>query len=263
MRFAGQSREELIPKVQELEWVHTIDLGNGVQTPGRWGPAPRFLVDALDSVDFQGKTVLDIGCWDGLWSFEAERRGAAEVIATDLVRHRNHPEQPTFELAHAILGSHVRYEPNVSVYDVARLGRTDFDIVLFFGVYYHLKHPLLALSRLRQVLREGGRLLIEGEVVPTHENVARFFYQEAYKNDVSNWWVPSIRCLREWVECSAFRIERESTPISWGGPADRHAITAVAIRGHDPLYAYPDEELAAFLEESPAESPAARAEDPS
>lgn len=244
MAFDDLDREALLRQVPDYDWVHSIDLGGGVLTPGRWGPPPRFLVDALDAIDFRGKSVLDIGCWDGLWSFEAERRGAAEVFATDLVPHRNHPEQPTFRLAHRLLGSKVRYFPDVSVYDVGRLGRRDFDIVLFFGVYYHLKHPLLALARLRQVLREGGRIVVEGEVLPSSENVARFHYHEAYKDDVSNWWVPSVRCLREWVECSFFRIEGESSPVPWGGTNTRHAITGVAVCREDANYAYPDDELA-------------------
>ncbi len=238
------SREELLRLVPNYSWVHSIDLGGGVCTPGQWGPPPEFLRKAMDDIDFQGKTVLDIGCWDGLWSFEAERRGAAEVLATDYVRHRNNRDHPTFRLAHKILGSRVRYFPDLNVYDVPRLDRRDIDVILFCGVYYHLKHPLLALARLRQVAREGALILVEGETLPSAENGAQFHYHEAYKNDVSNWWIPSIRCLREWVECSFFRIRHEYTPGP--GPQTRHAILAEAVRRNDPNYAFPDEELSDF-----------------
>lgn len=236
-------RDALLKLVPTLEWVHSIDLG-GTRTPGRWGLPPTFLLRALDDIDFRGKKVLDIGCWDGLWSFEAERRGAAEVFATDYVGHRPNRGQPTFRLAHKILGSRVKYVPDLSVYDVGRLGIDDFDVVLFCGVYYHLKHPLLALGRLRRVTREGGVVLVEGETVPSHENFASFYYHEEYKNDVSNWWIPTIRCLREWVECSFFRIRSDYAP---DGPLNtRHAVLAEAVRAADPNYAYPDEELSAF-----------------
>jgi tRNA (mo5U34)-methyltransferase len=238
------SRDELLRLVPTYSWVHAIDLGGGAYTPGAWGPPPRFLLDACDDIDFRGKRVLDIGCWDGLWSFEAERRGAAEVFATDYLPHRGHQGQPTFQLAHKILGSRVRYFPAVSVYDVGSLGVKDFDVILFCGVYYHLKHPLLALARLRQVARDGGTILIEGESVPSAESYAQFHYHEHYKHDESNWWIPTIRCLREWVECSFFRIRREYTPGP--GPQTRHAIAAEAVRGTDRNYAYPDDELRGF-----------------
>ncbi len=238
------SRDELLSHVARYRWMHTIDLGNGRQTPGQWGPPPSFLVRALDDIDFRGKKVLDIGCWDGLWSFEAERRGAAEVYATDFVRHRPHRGQPTFRLAQKILGSKARYIPDLSVYDVERLGIRDFDVVLFCGVYYHLKHPLLALTRLRRVIRDGGLILVEGETIPSDRNIAEFYYHESYKNDVSNWWIPSIRCLREWVECSFFRIRHESSPDE--PPKTRHAILAEAVRRTDPNYAFPDDDLSAF-----------------
>lgn len=237
-------RAELLSLVPRFQWVHTIDLGDGVRTPGRWGEPPGFLGRAFDEIDFRGKKVLDIGCWDGLWSFEAERRGAAEVVATDFVPQRTHQGQPTFRLAHAILKSKARYVPDLSVYEVGRLGVRDFDVVLFCGVYYHLKHPLLALGRLRQVMREGALILVEGETIPSDRGSADFYYHEVYKDDVSNWWIPTIRCLREWVGCSFFRIRAESSPDT--PPRTRHALIAEAVRVADPNYAFPDPELAEF-----------------
>src|SRR3954467_981696 len=128
------SHSDLLERVQALSWVHAIDLGNGIVTPGMWGLPSATIMRAFNTIDFRGKKVLDIGCWDGLWSFEAERRGAAEVWATDLVAHRHGDGQATFRLAHALLGSRARYVPDLSVYDVARLGVRDFDVVLFCGV---------------------------------------------------------------------------------------------------------------------------------
>lgn len=260
----------LAEQVQSLNWAHTIHLGNGLTTPGLWPPSPLIL-RALDGIDFTGKKVLDIGCWDGLWSFEAERRGAAEVYATDDVTQRPFREQPTFHLAHRVLNSQVRYYPELSVYDVAELGVRDFDIVLFCGVYYHLKDPLLALSRLRQVMKEGATLVVEGETLTGSDaSLARFFYRDRHCGDPSNWWVPTVACLKEWVECSFFAVEREYSPqLPWTRPGTlrswarqglqrflgsrlekltpmRYCLTARAVSRPDATYIYRDPELAPF-----------------
>src|SRR6266404_616629 len=106
----------LAEEVQSLDWVHTIDLGGGLVTPGAWPPSP-LIRRAFDAIDFRGRKVLDVGCWDGLWSFEAEKRGAREVYSVDYVSLRSWSEQPTYQLAHRLLGSRARYYPNLSVYD--------------------------------------------------------------------------------------------------------------------------------------------------
>jgi tRNA (mo5U34)-methyltransferase len=253
-------------QVRALPWTHTIELGGGIVTPGRWPPS-LLVRKALEGIDFRGKKVLDIGCWDGLWSFEAERRGAAKVYATDYVAHRPLRESETFSLAHRVLGSRARYEPNVSVYDMERLGVNDFDVVLFLGVYYHLKDPLLALARLRRVMRPGAILVVEGEVIDDDRaRYARFYYHQRYRGDESNWWIPTIACLREWVECSCFEIDtlhnavrdpltgRKSEALKKlitrqirpRGGRSRCVLTARALCREDPNYSFLDEHLAAF-----------------
>src|SRR3954451_15720527 len=152
---AMDSKRELIEQVRNLQWAHRIDLGDGVVTPGEWGDHSPSLWKAIGDIDFKGKKVLDIGCWDGLWSFEAERRGASEVYATDLLSQRSF-KLPTFELAHRSLNSRVKYFPNQPVTGIEKLGVHDFDVVIFAGVYYHLKDPLRALTALRRVMKEGA-----------------------------------------------------------------------------------------------------------
>jgi tRNA (mo5U34)-methyltransferase len=258
--------QTLREQVNALSWVHTIDLGHGLVTPGEW-PLSPLILKALAGIDFRGKKVLDIGCWDGLWSFEAEKRGAREVYATDFVAHRPFRELPTFTLAKRVLDSNVRYYPDLSVYDVGRLGITDFDVVLFCGVYYHLKDPLLALSRLRQVMKPGAVLVVEGEVLDNdRESFARFFYSKYHLGDRSTWWVPTIACLREWVECSYFEIESAFNvardPLSdrktenlkklvkrwigWRTKRSRCVLMARAVCRADAHYTYPDEELGRY-----------------
>ena len=242
----GRDRERLLERVHQLRWSHVIDLGGGVSTPGSWVGHGAWISEALDTIDFRGKKVLDIGCWDGLWSFEAEKRGAAQVYGTDLVDQRNFSEDSTFLLAREILGSRAEYRPDLSVYDVERLGVDDFDVVTYPGVYYHLKDPLLSFARLRRVMKEGAVLLVEGAVIDSEDCYARFYYREPYLRDHSNWWVPTTGCLREWVECSFFAIEEEFGVLDAGGGNLRSTLTARAVRRADPLYIRPAEGLAEF-----------------
>lgn len=261
------SATDLRRRVAELEWVHRIDLGGGLVTPGAWKRS-ALVTRALDTVDFQGKDVLDVGCWDGLWSFEAERRGAASVVAVDDLGQRSLKDQPTFRLAHEALGSRVEYLPDVDVHRIAeRLAGRSLNVVLFLGVYYHLKHPLLALSQLRRLTRTGGTLVVEGPVIPDHRRTyAEFLYRKVHKNDPSNWFLPTPRCLEQWIACSFFEVQGVVRPrgARWMGPLYalkdraralvgrdttsmyRCALTAVAVERDDPLYAFPDPDLAAF-----------------
>ena len=228
--------DSVVQQIQAVDWIHTIDLGNGVITPGVWPPSPLIL-RALESVDFTDKKVLDIGCLDGLWSFEAEKRGAREVYATDLATQRPYRDRPAIELARRILNSRIKYFPDVSVYDVAELGVRDFDIVLFCGVYYHLKNPLLALSKLRGVLKTGGLLITEGEVVgDERRSYARFYYHRHYQQDRSNWWVPTVACLREWIECNFFRCRQEYSNAALSASAPKRLVKKLLGRGKATRY---------------------------
>lgn len=204
----GKSREDLVELAKTYNWWHTIDLG-GVVTKGVVGRWP-LIARAFDQIDFTGKKVLDIGCWDGLWSFEAEKRGASEVYSVDYVSLRSWSEQPTYQLAHQLLGSKARYYPNLSVYDIAGLGVTDFDIVVYCGIYYHLLEPLRAFAALREVMKEGGLMIVEGPVRDGTSRVFADFYARTwFAEDPTNWWVPSMSCLREWLDCTCFDVTTE------------------------------------------------------
>jgi len=259
--------DQLKKQVSALSWVHTIDLGQGLVTPGRWGKPNSLIQRAFEAMDFSGKKVLDIGCWDGLWSFQAEKRGAAAVHATDDVSQRSDQEQATFLLAQRALRSRVHYHPRLSVYDIESLGVRDFDIVLFCGVYYHLRHPLLALAKLRRMMKTGGMILVEGDVLyGPSESYAKYFYGASRLDDPSVWWIPTISCLRDWVESSYFDVEAEyplanpaRLPLAQRAKMkikkllsiqsefifgmSRYAILARAARRQDPDYLFPDSDL--------------------
>lgn len=149
--FADWLRQQI--KAEEY-WFHRIELPGGIVTPG-WSD-PR--VDKLPHFDLpedmRGMRVLDIGHAEGFFSFEAERRGAAEVVAIDNYA----PMIRKFYLCRSALGA--RALPcRMSVYDLDPRTLGTFDLVLFFGVLYHLRHPLLALERIRRVCT--GTLLLQ------------------------------------------------------------------------------------------------------
>jgi hypothetical protein len=95
-------------------------------------------------------------------------------------------------------------------------------------------------------MKEGAVLLVEGAVIDSEESYARFYYRESYFGDHSNWWVPTVACLRQWVECSFFEIEEDFGLVDAGGGNLRWTLTARAVRRADPLYTWPAEGLAEF-----------------
>jgi tRNA (mo5U34)-methyltransferase len=158
---------ELQRQIDGINWYHEFDFGDGLRAGPRTPDAEshrrlwRFIENQLDNIDFAGKNVLDIGCWDGYWSFYAERRKARRVLATDDTS-QNWAGEAGFRLAHELLRSSVEVDLQRSVYDLNFL-REKFDIVLFLGVYYHLFDPFFALSQIRHRCHEKTVVVIEGD----------------------------------------------------------------------------------------------------
>ena len=138
----------------EPYWVQKVELFPGYFSPGWSDPVERKLPYFGLPEDLSGMRVLDIGCAEGFFSFEAERRGAREVIGIDSfpdsVRRFNIVKAARQSNASAFL---------LNVYDLEPRRLGTFDLVLFYGVFYHLKHPQLALERIRSVCT--GTLLVQ------------------------------------------------------------------------------------------------------
>jgi tRNA (mo5U34)-methyltransferase len=154
-------------------------------------------------VDLRGKRALDIGAWDGWFTFELERRGA-EVVAIDRW------DNPRFREMRTALGSRAEYRTlNVYELDPRKLGR--FDIVLFLGVLYHLKHPLLALERVCAVTDDLAAVesfalterFLPGLGVEEH-SLLRFFEREEFGGQFDNWFAPTPQCLVEMCRAAGF-----------------------------------------------------------
>jgi len=206
-------RAELQRAVNGIRWAHRIDLGQGIVTPGVWDtPA---LVERLHlPADLTGQTVLDVGCWDGFYSFEAERRGARRVLATDSFTWQGQSwgSREGFELARRTLGSRVE-DLEIDVLDLSPERTGAFDVVLFLGVLYHMRHPMLALERVASVTT---RLCIVETVIDLLyvPRPALAFYPAAELNrDDSNWFGPTPSAVEAMLRSAGFqRVERVWPP---------------------------------------------------
>lgn len=218
-------------------WYHRIEVAPGVVTPGGHdSPAALALLPLPE--DMSGMRVLDIGARDGFFSFEMERRGA-DVLALDYVP----PDQTGFAVASRLLGSGVEYRvENVYALDPARHGR--FDLVLFLGVLYHLRNPLLALDRIWEVCArtlvleshviDNAYLAPDGELVPleslapgqTEALLMQFYPGRALLGDPTNAWAPTGACLAAMVEEAVFDV--------WHREVHGTRCVVAATRSEDP-----------------------------
>src|SRR4026209_1320594 len=196
--------QDLKPRAAAILWYHTIDLGGGVVTRGI-DDTPQRLARVHLPASLHGLTVLDIGAWDGFFSFECERRGAARVVAADYYSWHGPGwgTKAAFQLAREALGSAVA-DVDIDVMDLSpeRLGT--FDVVLFLGVLYHLRHPLLALERVSSVTRDQ---LIVGTVVGLvgfRWPAMAFYPGRELNNDPTNWCGPNLPAVRGMLESLGF-----------------------------------------------------------
>jgi tRNA (mo5U34)-methyltransferase len=188
-----------------IRWWHSIDLGRGIVTRGATDTKTKIHQVAMPD-DLTGWSVLDIGAWDGFFSFEAEKRGARRVVALDHVVWND----PTvgrhgFELARRALDSKVE-DVDCEVHSITpeRVGGT-YDLVLFLGVLYHVKHPLLALEAVASVCET--MLILETHV--DLEECARpalaYYPGTECANDLSNWFGPNRAAVEAMLRTVGFR----------------------------------------------------------
>ncbi|HEX8912282.1 MAG TPA: class I SAM-dependent methyltransferase [Humisphaera sp.] len=226
--------------VEQLEWFHSVEVAPGVVTPGR--KSPEVLAGELAALrlpDLTGKSVLDIGAYDGFFSFAAERLGAARVVALDhyvwsadmagymadwRASHRTGESLPAphesrhwdpvklpgrrpFDTARRLLGS--RVEPVVGdlmTMDLTSLGR--FDVVLYLGVLYHMEEPLTAMRRVAAVTAPGGLAVVQTNAmeIAGAPDLAfcRFLPGRELGNDPTNWWLPNSRAIEGLCTAAGF-----------------------------------------------------------
>jgi tRNA (mo5U34)-methyltransferase len=218
------SPDEIRRRAEALgPWFHNMELG------GVWTAPDHFLGDYPGvkfrgfahtiPADLTGKSVLDIGCNGGFYSIEMKRRGASRVLGIDF--DEDYLAQARF--AAEVTGHDIEFA-KLSVYDVGALGEK-FDLVVFMGVLYHLRHPLLALDLIHEHV-VGDLLLFQSmqrgspEVAPVPDNApftetAMFdqpgypklhFIENEYSNDPTNWWAPNAACSAAMLRSAGFDI---------------------------------------------------------
>jgi len=239
--------DQIRARVQQLgTWFHNLNL-RGVQT------APQHFLGDYPSVkwnrfahaipdDLRGKTVLDVGCNAGFYSIQMKLRGAERVVSIDT--DEAYLAQARF--AAEVTGVDLELR-QLSVYRVAEL-REKFDVVLFMGVLYHLRHPLLALDLLREHV--VGELLIfqsmlrgSDDIKPLEDDYPfweselfndpafprMYFVEKRFSHDPTNWWIPNRACMEAMLRSAGFRIvAHPETEVFVCAPAELPEINPVA-----------------------------------
>ena len=224
MTIMSAAAADLSSRIQELgDWFHNLDLEGVATAPNHFlGDYPRVKWHRFEKVipkDLSGRTVLDIGCNAGFYSLEMKRRGAERVVGID--------SDPRY-LAQARLASEVcglKIElRELSVYDVGRLHER-FDLVIFMGVLYHLRHPLLALDLIHehvtrdlllfQSMQRGDAELTNVDPDYPFEETGIFehsafphmsFIEHRYAGDPTNWWVPNRACCEAMLRSAGYQV---------------------------------------------------------
>jgi len=234
-------------------WYHTIEIAPGVVTPGWFDLRP--VIDRMPWPDVRGKRCLDVGTYDGHLAFELERRGASEVVATDIrrhldwdwpLRHRHttahelwrvagESKGEGFEVAKRVLSSRVEREW-ISIYDLDPERVGSFDVVVCGSLLLHLRDPVRALEAIRSVCRPDGKFMSSEQIdlgltiAHPRTPVARF----DGVTDLLHWWMANAAGHRRMLESAGFAIERSSglyaCPFGPAHPPPRRRELARAAR---------------------------------
>lgn len=225
-KTATATNGKLTAKIESLQpWFHNIHLPNGVQTnPNHYfGDFPKFKWDDIKKHiprNLEGWSALDIGCNAGFYSFELARRGA-NVLGIDLDPH--YLKQAKWAAREMGLTDKVTFK-QMQVYDIAKLKR-NFDIIIFMGVFYHLRYPMLALDILTQRV---NRLMVFQTLSMPGEDVYQTkadmtlderkhmlkkgwpvmaFIEQKLAKDPTNWWAPNHSCIEAMLRTCGLRVK--------------------------------------------------------
>ena len=227
---------------KQFRYDYEIIKGSGIRTNGRMKIDYDYIFKRMNfaPADFKGKRVLEIGTYDGALAFYLEDQGA-EVVAVDV----QDPSLAGFSLIHELRGSSVKYEI-MSVYDLDPNFIGKFDCITFFGVFYHLKYPILAFERLNSVSKTGTRLFCGGALGDaffangsmtdgcdlrefTSDKFPSAFFgntkaiaelpycafvETEFLHDTSNWFLPNARCVQAWLKRTGFRMDSSHVSYS-------------------------------------------------
>lgn len=222
-------------------WFHNIRIGEVQTAPDHFlGDYPSVKWQHLAGTlpfDLTGRTVLDIGCNAGFYAIELKRRGAARVLGIDTEERYLHQAR----IVRDELGLDIEYQHG-SAYDVLSVPG-QFDIVLFMGLFYHLRYPLYALDRVVQKIKPGGTLVFQtllrprgaGESTPVQPDYHFWeqevftdpsfpqmrFFEHSFSGDATNWWVPNRPAVEAMLRSAGMRLDQHPEEETWlCSPAD-------------------------------------------
>lgn len=156
------SDADIRERMSKYIFYHCIEVAPGIVTPG-WEDAQISQAPVLTEIrrigDFKGKRVIDVGCRDGLFMYEMEKRGAEYLLGID-----NDLSVPALEFIIPTLKSKVVMQ-SMNVYDLEIKPEDRFDVAIFAGVIYHLRFPFLGIKRVADTLKPGGEIIIESALM--------------------------------------------------------------------------------------------------
>ena len=201
--YSKEQKEKLVLSVPY--WWHSIDLGDGVITPGLGGKNCALKVQRLklNEIDWKGKSVLDVGCSTGFFSFWCEKQGISRIVALDNFSGDNQNTRG-FNVCKKILNSKVEYISK----DITKISSKDigqFDIVLFIDVLYHIRYPLLALDNLRTITKE--LLVLRSYCLSDKEKRSIVRVRQLDEGQTHLVWQPSISCIEGWMKDAGFNTK--------------------------------------------------------
>lgn len=223
MKYSKEEKKQLVDSYNS--WWHSIDFGDGIVSPGSketnipGGMAGELKLWKLDDPEiFKDKTVLDIGAWDGYYSFHAERSGAASVTALDeyvwLRNEKGKPCKKGFDISKKIFNSNVK-EVIQSVTEISPDVIGTYDLVICAGVLYHLHNPMLALSAIKNILNPGGMLFLETTCtrITSQQPIMEYHPSNSLNNDFSNFWSMNPDCLKNILIDLGFNVDEVWTTL--------------------------------------------------
>jgi len=226
---SAPSAPEIRAAVDQASWYHTLELCDGIVTPGEYDlralPARLPIPDSL-----AGRRCLDVGTRDGFWAFDMERRGAGEVVGIDIgdPRRLDWPlpipaafddgvaeelarRDRAFDIAHRALGSRVEWR-DLSVYDLSAEEHGTFDFAFLGTLLLHLRDPVGALAAIRGVMADGGTLLVNEPISLVLTALRRGPAANLLTLSEPFWWLPNRQALSRYVEAAGFRIVDRGRP---------------------------------------------------
>ena len=206
------NEKEILEEMNKYKFYHCIKLTENITTPGNKGylPIQDQIFENLNQISFKDKKVLDIGCRDGLFSFYCEQKGASEIFAID-----NDLSNATTKFLVPFFNSKIKFKC-MNLYDLKKEEFGLFDIIIFPGVLYHLRYPFWALKVITDLLKKGGKLIIETAIIEDYTNKSILFAPTGSDSpyEPSSCTFFNKKCIEDTLTSLGYKVEKV-TFLKW------------------------------------------------